>query len=306
MTGSVSNNATTVEGVEIGPGDALRAHYMTSTAGEYFQALGITLREGRLLEDADNHRDQKVCLVDQAFANRYWPGQSALGRRICAEPKFDPEKAYTIVGVVGDIKQMELTEKEAQGAVYFPFKGRYTPSSFSIAVRTALEPAALAPMLQRVVLKLDPELPVDELKPMQAWIDESMVSRRSPALLAGIFAGVALLLAAVGTYGVLAYAVSQRRREIGVRMALGALPQQVLAQFLGLGSKLLLAGIALGALGAWGVGRAMQSMLFGVGSVHGGVLAGAAFVMMVVVFVATFLPSHRASRVSPIEALRDD
>ena len=201
---------------------------------------------------------------------------------------------------------MELTEKETQGAVYFPFKGRYTPSSFSIAVRTALEPAALAPMLQRVVLKLDPELPVDELKPMQAWIDDSMVSRRSPTLLAGIFAGVALLLAAVGTYGVLAYAVSQRRREIGVRMALGALPQQVLAQFLGLGSKLLLAGIALGALGAWGVGRAMQSMLFGVGVVHGGVLAGAAFVMTVVVFVATFLPSHRASRVSPIEALRDD
>ena len=306
MTGSVSNNATTVEGVEVGPNDALRAHYMSSAAGEYFQALGITLLEGRFLEDADNHRDQKVCLVDQAFANRYWPGQSALGRRICAEPKFEADKAYTIVGVVGNIKQMELTEKELQGTAYFPFKGRYTPNNFSIVVRTALEPTALAPMLQRVVLKIDPELPVDELKPMQAWIDDSMVSRRSPALLAGIFAGVALLLAAIGTYGVLAYAVSQRRREIGVRMALGALPQQVLAQFLGLGARLLVAGIVIGALGAWGVGRAMQSMLFGVGVVHGGVLAGAAFVMMAVVLVATFLPSHRASRVSPIEALRDD
>ena len=156
------------------------------------------------------------------------------------------------------------------------------------------------------MLRLDPELPVDELKPMQTWVDDSMVSRRSPALLAGIFAAVALLLAAVGTYGVLAYAVNQRRREIGVRMALGAQPEQVLAQFLGLGAKLLLAGIALGALGAWGVGHAMHSMLYGLGVVHVGVLAGAALVMALVVLAATFLPSHRASRVSPIEALRDD
>jgi cell division protein FtsX len=204
------------------------------------------------------------------------------------------------------VKQTELAETKAQGAIYFPFKGNYTPNNFSVVLRTSMDPAALAPMLQKLVLKLDPELPVDELKPMQAWIDDSMVARRSPALLAGIFAAVALLLAAIGTYGVLAYAVNQRRREIGVRMALGALPSQVLAQFLGLGTRLLLAGIGLGVLGAWGAGRAMQSILFGVGAVHAGVLAGAAVVMLIVVLLATFLPSHRASRVSPIEALRDD
>jgi len=117
---------------------------------------------------------------------------------------------------------------------------------------------------------------------------------------------VALLLAAIGTYGVLAYAVNQRRREIGVRMALGALPGQVLAQFLGLGLKLLLAGIAIGVFGAWGVGRSMQNVLFGVGAVHLGVLTAAAGVMLTVVLLATYLPSRRASRVSPIEALRDD
>lgn len=306
MGGSYNNSATSIEGQDPGEGGTVRAHIMTSAAGEYWQAMGIPLIEGRFLEDADNHRDLRVCLVDQDFAKRYWAGQSPLGRRISANPKFDEKEAFTIVGVVGSVKQIELADTRAQGAIYFPMKGNWTPNSFSVVLRTAMEPTALAPMLQKAVLKLDPELPVDRLKPMQAWIDESMVARRSPALLAGIFAAVALLLAAVGTYGVLAYAVNQRRREIGVRMALGAQPGQVLAQFLGLGAKLLLAGIALGLLGAWGAGRAMQSQLFGVGAVHAGVLAATAGVMMIVVLLATFLPSHRASRVSPIEALRDD
>ena len=305
MGGNVDNNATSVEGVEIAPGGTIRAHYTSAAVGDYWQALGIPLVEGRLLEDADNHRDQKVCVVDQNFARRYWPGKSAVGHRIANGPTFEEKEAHTIVGVVGNIKQTELAETGAQGAVYYPYQ-HYSAQNLSVVIRTPLEPAALGPLLQKVVLKLDPELPVDELKPMQSWIDESLVARRSPAVLAGIFAAVALLLAAVGTYGVLAYAVAQRRREIGVRMALGAQPQQVLAQFLGLGVKLLLAGITLGVLGAWADGRALQSVLFGVGTVHVGVLLVTAGIMMVVVLLAVFLPSYRASRVSPLEALRDE
>lgn len=305
FTGNANNNATAVEGVELAPGDSIRAHYTFGVVGNYWQSLSIPLLEGRFLEDADNHRKQKVCVVDEDFAKRYWPKGSALGHRIANDPKFTEDAAFTIVGVVGNVKQNDLSEKSDQGTVYYPYT-TLSGQGISVVLRTSVLPAALGNSLKTVVLKIDPELPVDDLKTMQVRIDESLVARRSPAILAGIFAGVALLLAAVGTYGVLAYAVSQRRREIGVRMALGALPQQVLAQFLGLGARLLVAGLAIGVVGAWLVGRAMQSVLFGVGAVHLGVLTATGGVMLVVVLLAVYLPSRRAAQVSPLEALRDE
>jgi predicted permease len=304
FTGNVSNNATTVEGVQLAPGDSIRAHYTTAAVGDYWQSLGIPLVAGRFLEDADNHRKRKVCVVDEDFARRYWPNESALGHRLVNGPTFSEDKACTIVGVVGSVKQNDLSDKNAQGMIYFPYVN-YSPNSVSVVVRTPLPPEALASVLKKTVLAIDPELPVDDLKAMQVRIDDSLVTRRSPAVLAGIFAAVALILAAVGTYGVLAYAVNQRRREIGVRMALGALPGQILAQFLNLGARLLAAGLVLGLAGAWLAGRAMQSVLFGVGAINGGVFAATSAVMVIVVLMAVYLPSRRAARVSPLEALRD-
>lgn len=305
FSGRNDNNAIAVEGAVFSDKDPIRAHYTAGVAGEYWQTLGIPLLEGRFLTSADQNPSLRACVVDADFAKRYWPNQSALGRRLTNGPTFKETDAFTIVGVVGSIKHGDLSDTSAQGAVYFPYR-YYASNGISIVARSAIAPAALAPTLQKAVLQLDPELPLDDLKPMQGRIDDSLITRRSPAVLAGIFAAVALALAAVGTYGVLAYAVGQRRREIGVRMALGALPQQVLAQFIALGLKLLGGGVLLGALGAWATGTAMQSILFGIQPLHLGLLALTTVVMASVVLLAVLLPSHRASQISPIEALRDD
>jgi predicted permease len=301
---NIDDNVVSVEGYTPKPGDSLRAHHFCSVTRDYWSMMNIPLLRGRFLEDTDGARTAaRVCVVDQALADHYWPGADPIGRRLAFSLTFTEERAITVVGVVASVKQSELTEATGRGAAYFP---NTDSNYFYLLVRTTLPPAAMAPMLHKVILQLDPELPIDDLKPMQTRIDDSLVARRSPAILAGIFAAVALLLAALGTYGVLAYAVSQRRREIGVRMALGALPRQVLTQFLGLGAKLLTIGITLGALGAWAAGRAMQSVLFGVGTLHLGVLAATVGIMLSVVFFAIFLPAHRATKINPIEALRSE
>jgi len=305
FSGQGSNTAIMVEGYVPKPGDTVRAHYISVASADYWPLMGIPLRAGRLFEDADNEREQRVCIVDQAFADRYWPGVDPVGRRLAVGPEFNEQEATTVVGVVANIKQNQLSDPDGYGAVYLPFRA-WNPNGFALLVRTSLPPESLGPTLQKAILQLDPELPVDDLRTMEMRIDDTLLVRRSLAILGAVFAGVALTLAAIGTYGVLAYAVSQRRREIGVRMALGAMPGQILAQFLRLGLILLGVGLALGTVFAWIAGRLMQSQLFGVGAIHAGVIAVSAAVMVVVVLLATLLPSRRAARVNPIDALRDE
>ena len=210
---------------------------------------------------------------------------------------------FTVVGVVGAVKQAALTEAQGQGAVYLPYRYRDSSSIF-IVTRTSQRPEAFAETLRKLVHAAHPLLAVDNIRSMDTRIADSLITRRSPALLAGIFAGVALLLAAIGTYGVLSYAVAQRTREIGIRMALGAQREQIGAQFLSLGLRLLVAGTLLGLFGAWLAGKAMQTVLFDVPPLHLAILLGTAVIMSAVSLVACLIPARRATMVDPVEALR--
>jgi predicted lysophospholipase L1 biosynthesis ABC-type transport system permease subunit len=242
-------------------------------------------------------------VVDEDLARRYWPNGGALGQRIALGDEKDDAQLFAVVGVVDAVKQAALTEAKGQGAVYLHYAYRDKESIF-LVTRTSQRPEVFAETLRKLVRAAHPELAVDNIRSMDTRIADSLITRRSPALLAGIFAGVALLLAAIGTYGVLSYAVAQRRREIGIRMALGAQREQIGAQFLSLGLRLLAAGTIAGLIGAWLVGRAMQSVLFEVSTLHVGTLLVTALVMTAVSLVACFIPARRASRVDPIVALR--
>jgi hypothetical protein len=280
------------------------------------------LREGRFLTSEDSHRAERVCVVDEDFARHYWPnggliGQKltssgerdanggVLGQKIVHAGETDDAKLFTIVGVVGRVKQAELTEPPGQGAVYVPLAFREN-SYYFVVTRTNQRPEVFAGTLRKLIRATDPDLAIDSIRSMETRVADSLVARRSPALLAGIFSGVALLLAAIGTYGVLSYAVAQRQREIGIRMAVGAQRWQIGSQFVSLGLRLLMAGTVLGSLGAWLAGRAMQSILFGVPAVHVATLFGTALILGAVSLIACLIPARRAAKVDPMEALRSE
>src|SRR5207237_2925716 len=309
--------AVTPKGYVPPAGESLQGHYSYQVTGDYFAALGIPLREGRFLTSEDSHRTDRVCVVDEDFARRYWPSGGtalsqriapggekdanggALGQRIAHGDEKDDAKLFTIVGVVGSVKQAALTERQGQGAVYLAFAYREN-SYYFVVTRTSQRPEAFAGTLRKLVRAADPELAIDNIRSMETRMADSLIARRSPALLAGIFAGVALLLASIGTYGVLSYAVAQRTREIGIRMAVGAQRAQIGTQFLSLGMRLLAAGTILGLIGAWVVGRAMQSVLFDVPALHFATLFVTALAMGAVALIATLIPASRAARVDPM------
>jgi predicted permease len=305
LSGDNGKSAITPQGYVPQPGESLHGHYVYGTAGDYFSAIGIPLREGRFLIGADSHRPDRVCVVDEDFAQRYWPKGGALGQRVFQGTDSEDPQLFTIVGVVGAVKQAELTEPPGQGAMYVPYRYRDSGRLF-VVTRTSQHPDAFVDSLRRAVRSTEPDLAIDDIRSMDGRIADSLIARRSPAMLAGIVAGVALLLVAIGTYGVLAYTVAQRRREIGVRMALGAQTHQIRAQFLSLGLRLLTAGIPFGALGAWVAGKAMQSVLFGVPSLHLVILLATALVLGAVSLVACLIPARRASRVDPLIVLRSE
>jgi predicted permease len=303
LSGDDGKSAITPRGYVPHPGESLHGHYVYGVAGDYFSAIGIPLREGRFLTAADSHRSDRVCVVDEDLARRYWPKGGALGQRVSQGSDADEATLFTIVGIVAAVKQAALTEPRGQGAVYVPYRYRDGGNIF-VVTRTRQGSDAFAGSLRQAVRATEPELAIDDIRSMDMRIADSLIARRSPAMLAGIVAGVALLLAAVGTYGVLTYTIAQRRREIGVRMALGAQTRQIRRQFLSLGLRLLAAGMLLGVVGVWVAGKAIASVLFGVPPLHLATLVATSLVMAAVSLVACLIPARRASRVDPMIALR--
>ncbi len=282
------------------PEEAAQPHSVVSVAGDYFIALGVPLVKGRFLSDGDVQAGNKVCVIDTNFAQRYWPNGDALGGGITPDAAPNAE-FYTIVGIVGSVKQTDLSAEKDFGMIYLPFESQATAM---IALRTTGDPDTLGATLNKTVSQIDSDLAVTDLRLMTARIEGSLSGRWLSLTLAGLYAGVALLLATIGIYGMLAYTVAQRRREIGVRMAVGAQPSQIMRMFLGLGLRMLAFSLPAGGIGALLLGKTMAGFLYGVSPANLSVLAAAAAVLAIAATVACLLPARRAALVAPAEALR--
>jgi predicted permease len=294
----------TVEGRTPAPGEAFVNTDIRVVAGGYFQAMRIPLRAGRLFDEHDTRETPRVIVVDDAFAAELWPGEDPLGKRVRAGG-FDATPSstpwLTVVGVVSRIKQDRL-DAGSRIALYHPHT-QYPARSLNVAVRSAGDVAAA---VRAEVAALDPELPIHGLRTMDDRVTASLARRRFSTLLLAAFALLALALGVIGTYGAMAYEVSQATRELGIRLALGATPRRLVGLVLREGLTLALAGVAVGAGAALLLTRAMQSLLFGVPPFDPATFGAVAALLLAAALAACYLPARRAAAVDPVTSLRGE
>ncbi|MBI4876164.1 MAG: ABC transporter permease [Acidobacteria bacterium] len=305
---SGNNNASVIEivGYARGPGENPPVPGWNAVSGDYFRAMTIPLLRGRSFQDSDTQDSELVCIIDQFLARKYWPNGNQIGakiRRGIAIGRDQPPPVLTVVGVVGSVKTSDLAEQNPVGQIYFHYK-QYPPGSVHLVLAGERAETQVVGAARAELRRLDPELPLSDGKTMEQRLAESLVARRAPMVLCLIFAGLALFLAAIGLYGVLAYAVTQRTRELGIRMALGARSGDVLHMVLWQGVRLAAIGLALGAAGAYALTRVMASLLYEVKPGDPAVFLLVAVVLGGVALVAAAAPSLRATRISPVVALR--
>jgi putative ABC transport system permease protein len=269
---------------------------------DYFETMGVPLLEGRAFVEQDATDEQPVALVNEAMARRYWPGESAVGRRIKLGANPDASPWITVVGVVGNVRHLGLDSEPRPEAYRHLLTS--PPTAPVVVVRTATDPLGLVPTLRAAVRELDRDLPAATAQTMDEIISRSVAERRFLMLLLGGFAAVALLLASVGIYGVVSNSVAQRTHEIGVRMALGATRRDVLRLVISQGMRPALCGVAIGLVAALALTRVMRVLLFGVGSHDPVAFAAAALLLAAVALAACYLPARRATKVDPMVALR--
>jgi putative ABC transport system permease protein len=302
LSGTGNSGTTTVDSRAVAPQDASpEADWRVATPG-FFQAMGISLISGRYFDTRDSDTAAPVAMIDETMARTYWPNEDPVGKRIKRGGMESTAPWMTIVGVVRHVRYRTL-EARSRVQLYWPEAQR--PTNFmGLAIRTAADPMSLAPAVQKTVLEIDPQQPVDRVLTMQELMADSLARRRLTLTLLAAFAGGAILLAALGIYGVTAYMVTQRQQEIGLRMALGASRADVLGLVVGQGMSLMLAGLGAGLVLSLGLTWVLGSLLFSVRPYDPMSLAAAAGALALVALIACSLPAWRATRVDPLVALR--
>jgi predicted permease len=276
---------------------------ISTVSYDYFRTLGMKLRAGRVFNEADRADAPRVVIINETLAKRYFTGEDPLGKRL---DSFDLKSPWAvIVGVVADVKHLG-PDKEVRPELYFPDSQTGLDPEPVLAVRTTVEPARMAAALRREVTQFDPDQPLYEVMTMEQRLANSLALRRNSMLLFGVFAAIALIIAAIGTYGVISYSVSQRTHEIGIRMALGAERLDVLKLVFKQGLKLISAGITIGLIASLALTRLMKNLLFEVNAIDPLTFVIVALMLGIVALLACLVPARRATKVDPIMALRNE
>jgi putative ABC transport system permease protein len=299
LTGYNMGSTLRVEGRTPQPGEREPGAPVARVNPDYFRTMGIGLRAGRLFNDGDTEGAPNVAVLSETLARRLFSDADPLGKRLAVGGLNT-----TIVGVVNDIRYTGL-DGEVEQAVYLSYR-QLPRAGMVLVLRGAVEPSSLVPALRNAVHEVDPALPVYDVLTMDERLSNSVAARRFNLLLLGGFAALALVLAGVGVYGVIAYVVTQRTHEIGIRMALGAQSADVVRLFIKQGMALVLLGVALGSAGAFALTRLMSGLLFDVGANDPLTFAGVALLLSLIALVACYLPARRAARIDPLVALRHE
>jgi putative ABC transport system permease protein len=302
FAGDASATALFPEGYERDEGESILAPYLTTVSPGYFRAMGIPLIRGRTFEESDIEGSPLVAVIDEWLARRFWPDTDPIGKRYAFDFEVTDENAFTIIGIVGEVKQNDLADTAPLGANYLTYK--QVPLRFMMfVIKTGLEPYSLVDGVRGVVGDIDPDLPPFWFMTMEERIEDSLVNRRAPMLLLMIFSAVALFLAAIGLYGVLAYTVTQRSKEIGIRLALGSGNDRIFRMVVRQGMLLFLIGLPIGIAGDIGLTAVIRSQLFEARAFAPAVFVLVCLVLGLVALLACVIPARRATAVDPVATL---